>query len=113
MLPRLLRLLASRSTALLNFANLSRSIGIPQTTLKRYMEPRLPACLSRHPNHLWIPAPHQTVHQLRLPAALRRARCGKAVGEQGMHELLRLAFEFPLREWPEGVNFHTSRERLG
>jgi hypothetical protein len=37
MLPRLLRLLASRSTALLNFADLSRSIGIPQTTLKRYM----------------------------------------------------------------------------
>lgn len=36
LLPRLLALLASRSCGLLNFADLSRSIAIPQTTLKRY-----------------------------------------------------------------------------
>jgi hypothetical protein len=36
-LPRLLSLLASRSGSLLNFAELSKSSGIPQTTLKRYM----------------------------------------------------------------------------
>jgi predicted AAA+ superfamily ATPase len=36
-LPRLLALLASRSGALLNFAELSNSSNIPQTTLKRYM----------------------------------------------------------------------------
>lgn len=36
-LPRLLSLLATRSTALLNFADLSRSIAMPQSTLKRYM----------------------------------------------------------------------------
>jgi hypothetical protein len=36
-LPRLLSLLAARSTALLNFADLSRSIALPQSTLKRYM----------------------------------------------------------------------------
>ena len=36
MLPRLLSLLASRACALLNFADLSRAAGIPQTTLKRY-----------------------------------------------------------------------------
>lgn len=35
-LPRLLELLATRTCALLNFADLSRSIGLPQTTLKRY-----------------------------------------------------------------------------
>jgi predicted AAA+ superfamily ATPase len=35
-LPRLLALLASRSATLLNFAELSNSIQIPQTTLKRY-----------------------------------------------------------------------------
>jgi predicted AAA+ superfamily ATPase len=35
-LPRLLALLASRSATLLNFAELSNSIKIPQTTLKRY-----------------------------------------------------------------------------
>lgn len=35
-LPRLLELLAARAGALLNFAELSRSAGIPQTTLKRY-----------------------------------------------------------------------------
>lgn len=36
-MPRLLSLLASRTTSLLNFADLSRSISIPQSTLKRYM----------------------------------------------------------------------------
>ena len=36
-LPRLLSLLASRAGSLLNFAELSRAIGIPQTTLKRYL----------------------------------------------------------------------------
>jgi len=36
-LPRLLRLLASRATGLSNFAELSRSSGLPQTTLKRYV----------------------------------------------------------------------------
>jgi predicted AAA+ superfamily ATPase len=35
--PRLLALLAARTTSMLNFAELSRSIAIPQTTLKRYM----------------------------------------------------------------------------
>ena len=36
-MPRLLSLLAARATSLLNFAELSRSTGIPQSTLKRYM----------------------------------------------------------------------------
>jgi uncharacterized protein len=36
-LPRLLSLLAARATSLLNLSELSRSIAIPQTTLKRYM----------------------------------------------------------------------------
>ena len=36
-LPKLVRLLAVRSGGLLNFAELARSTGIPQTTLKRYM----------------------------------------------------------------------------
>ena len=36
-LPRVLSLIAARTTSLLNFAELSRSIAIPQTTLKRYM----------------------------------------------------------------------------
>ena len=35
-IPRLLELLASRLCGLLNFADLSRGIGTPQTTLKRY-----------------------------------------------------------------------------
>lgn len=37
MMPRLLSLLAVRTATLLNFADISRSIGIPQSTLKRYM----------------------------------------------------------------------------
>lgn len=36
-LPRLLHLFASRAGTLLNFAELSRSAAIPQTTLKRYI----------------------------------------------------------------------------
>ena len=35
-IPNLLQLLATRSANLLNFAELSRSSGLPQTTLKRY-----------------------------------------------------------------------------
>jgi predicted AAA+ superfamily ATPase len=35
--PRLLSLLATRATALLNFSELSRSIAMPQSTLKRYL----------------------------------------------------------------------------
>src|SRR5262249_17335986 len=35
--PRLLSLIASRAASLLDYADLSRGIGIPQTTLKRYM----------------------------------------------------------------------------
>lgn len=36
-LPRLLSLIAARSMGLVNFAELSRTSGIPQTTLKRYL----------------------------------------------------------------------------
>jgi predicted AAA+ superfamily ATPase len=36
-LPRLLSLLASRAAGLLEYADLSRSLSIPQTSLKRYM----------------------------------------------------------------------------
>jgi predicted AAA+ superfamily ATPase len=36
-LPRLLKLIAARAATLLNFAELSRSIQFPQTTLKRYI----------------------------------------------------------------------------
>lgn len=36
-LPRLLSLLAIRATSLLNFSEISRSLGMPQSTLKRYI----------------------------------------------------------------------------
>ena len=36
-MPRLLALFAARATGLLNYAEVSRSIGLPQSTLKRYM----------------------------------------------------------------------------
>lgn len=36
-IPRLLKLLATRVGGLVNFAEISRSLGIPQTTLKRYI----------------------------------------------------------------------------
>jgi hypothetical protein len=37
LMPRLLALIAARASALLNFAELSRSAAIPQSTLKRYL----------------------------------------------------------------------------
>jgi len=36
-LPRLLNLLATRMASLMNFAEISRSMGMPQSTLKRYL----------------------------------------------------------------------------
>ncbi len=36
-IPRLLEILAARATGILNFSEISRTAGIPQTTLKRYM----------------------------------------------------------------------------
>jgi len=36
-LPRLMVMLAARTTGLLNYAGLSRDLGMPQTTLKRYL----------------------------------------------------------------------------
>lgn len=36
-LPRLMLLLASRATGLLNYADIARDLGLPQTTLKRYI----------------------------------------------------------------------------
>lgn len=36
-MPRLLAMLATRSSSLLNYSDLSRSTGLPQSTLKRYM----------------------------------------------------------------------------
>lgn len=36
-MPRLLAMLATRSSSLLNYSELSRSTGLPQSTLKRYM----------------------------------------------------------------------------
>jgi uncharacterized protein len=36
-LPRILRLLAARTTGLLNYAGLARDLDMPQTTLKRYV----------------------------------------------------------------------------
>jgi len=36
-LPRMMALLAARSTGLLNYAGLARDLGMPQTTLKRYL----------------------------------------------------------------------------
>jgi len=36
-LPRLMLLLAARTTGLLNYASLSRDLGMPQSTLKRYV----------------------------------------------------------------------------
>ncbi len=51
-LPRLLGLLASRTASLLNYADLSRTLGMPQSTLKRYMG-LLQALFLFHPLPAW------------------------------------------------------------
>ena len=51
-LPRLLALLASRAASLLNYADLSRGLGMPQSTLKRYMG-LLQALFLYHPLPAW------------------------------------------------------------
>jgi len=63
-IPNLLHFLATRSATLLNFAELSRTAGITQTTLKRYfallemlfMVVRLPSW-QRNPGKRWVKAP--------------------------------------------------------
>jgi len=47
-LPRLLAVAAARSPALLNFAELSRTLAMPQSTLKRYMTLREATFLIQH-----------------------------------------------------------------
>ncbi len=51
-MPRLLSLLAARTTGLLNMSELSRSSGIPATTLKRYLS-LLQATYLFHPLPAW------------------------------------------------------------
>jgi predicted AAA+ superfamily ATPase len=63
-IPHLLQLLATRSATLLNFAELSRTVGIAQTSLKRYfallemlfLVVRLPSW-QRNPSKRWVKAP--------------------------------------------------------
>ena len=63
-IPNLLHLLASRSATLLNFAELSRTAGMAQTSLKRYfallemlfLVVRLPSW-QRNPSKRWVKAP--------------------------------------------------------
>lgn len=52
-MPRLLALLASRVTSPLNFADLSRAVAIPQSTLKRYLT-LLEATFLLHPLPAWL-----------------------------------------------------------
>jgi|YelNatPaOPRAMG01_1025707.scaffolds.fasta_scaffold17783_3 predicted AAA+ superfamily ATPase len=51
-LPRLLSLLASRTSSLLNYADLARALTMPQSTLKRYMG-LLQALFLFHPLPAW------------------------------------------------------------
>jgi len=54
--PRLLSVVAARAGGLLNFADLSRSVALPQTTLKRYfalLEGTLLVQLLRPGREIW------------------------------------------------------------
>jgi predicted AAA+ superfamily ATPase len=77
-LPELLQLLAERSAGLLNFAEMSRGLGLPQSTLKRYfallemlfLVERLPAW-DRNPGKRLVKAPKVFVRDTGLLAHLR------------------------------------------
>lgn len=77
-LPDLLQLLAERSAGLLNFAEISRGLGLPQTTLKRYFAlletifliDRLPAW-NRNPGKRLVKSPKVFVRDTGLLAHLR------------------------------------------
>jgi len=76
-LPRLLGLLAARSAGLTNYAELSRTMGLPQTTLKRYLA-LLEATFLSHPVPPWsgnlgkrlVKAPKLFLNDAGLAAAL-------------------------------------------
>jgi hypothetical protein len=92
-IPHLLRLLATRSASLLNLAELSRAIGLPQTTLKRYFSllemlflvVRLPSW-ERNPGKRLVKAPKVFFARLRLarlPSDLSPERLKGGVGLPG------------------------------
>ncbi|MSQ47764.1 MAG: ATP-binding protein [Deltaproteobacteria bacterium] len=90
-LPRLLTLLATRATALLNFSELSRSIAMPQSTLKRYLALLettfllcpLPAWSSNVGKRL-VKAPKMGLSDTGLLSALSAIRKERLLAEHGL-----------------------------
>lgn len=89
--PRLLALLAARVTALLNFSELSRSIAMPQSTLKRYLallettflfQP-LPAWSSNLGKRL-VKAPKVILSDTGLIAALLALNTERLIADRGL-----------------------------
>ena len=93
-IPDLVQLLATRSATLLNFAEISRSSGLPQTTLKRYFSLletlflvyRLPSW-ERNPGKRLVKAPKVFLPDSGLLAhlvELSQERLSDFVGEAGL-----------------------------
>lgn len=90
-MPQLLELLATRSASLLNFAEVSRGLGLPQTTLKRYFTllemlfliERLPAW-DRNPGKRLVKAPKVFVRDSGLLAHLREFSAGGLSAAAGL-----------------------------
>lgn len=90
-MPNLVQLLAHRSASLLNFAELSRSSGLAQTTLKRYFSllemlflvQRVPAW-ERNPAKRLVKAPKVFLLDSGLLAHLRGHSVGSLAGAQGL-----------------------------
>lgn len=90
-IPNLIQLLASRSANLLNFAEISRSSGLPQTTLKRYFSLlemlflvyRLPSW-ERNPGKRLVKAPKVFLLDSGLLAHLVGLSQDRLIGDAGL-----------------------------
>lgn len=116
-LPNLLQLLAARSSSLLNFAELSRSCRLPQTTLKRYFTlletlfllVRVPAW-ERNPSKRLVKAPKIFLPDSGLLAYFQELSMERLKAESGLPG--NLVETFVLSELLKHSAFSKNRLRL-
>jgi len=123
-LPRLLRLLATRSASLLNYAELSRTLGLPQSTLKRYMAllettflVQLLPPWSTHLGKRLVKSPKVMLCDTGLVAHLLGVKSSREIPEHVIGPLVENYVFMELRKQVDGGNTRTGlyhfRERTG
>ncbi len=124
LLPRILGLLAARSTCLMNYAELSRSLGLSQSTLKRYLA-LLETTFLVQPLPPWsanlgkrlVKSPKITLCDTGLMAYLLGVESGSDIPQHLIGPLVENYVVMELRKqagWSETrVTLHHFRERTG